>query len=105
ADSDAGRVYLGIDLAGRPLEVHVLDRELIASGAVSNVYRLIRIRKEIAPAPALSLERVAEHRSLLSMAAAVADVPIPALLAGVRCGPDAIVLVYEHRAGNPLTDP
>ena len=72
---------------------------------MSNVYRLIRIRKEIAPAPALSLERVAEHRSLLSMAAAVADVPIPALLAGVRCGPDAIVLVYEHRVGSPLADP
>ncbi|HJQ00800.1 MAG TPA: lysylphosphatidylglycerol synthase transmembrane domain-containing protein [Jatrophihabitans sp.] len=104
-DSDAGRVYQARAVDGRELEVHVLDRELIASGAVSNVYRLIRIRKEIAPAPALSLERVAEHRSLLSMAAAVAEVPIPALLAGVRCGPDAIALVYEHRVGSPLADP
>jgi uncharacterized membrane protein YbhN (UPF0104 family)/tRNA A-37 threonylcarbamoyl transferase component Bud32 len=104
-DSDAGRVYLAIAAGGQALEVHVLDRELIASGAVSNVYRLIRIRKEIAPAPALSLERVAEHRSLLSMASAAADVPMPRLLAGVRCGPDAIVLVYEHRVGSPLVDP
>ena len=105
ADSDAGRVYLATDMAGQALEAHVLDRELIASGAVSNVYRLIRIRKEIAPAPALSLERVAEHRSLLSMATAVAEVPIPRLLAGVRVGPDAIALVYEHRTGTPLADP
>jgi uncharacterized membrane protein YbhN (UPF0104 family) len=105
ADSDAGRVYLATDTTGHALEVHVLDRELIASGAVSNVYRLIRIRKEIAPAPALSLERVAEHRSLLSMATAVAEVPIPRLLAGVRVGPDAIALVYEHRIGEPLADP
>ncbi|MEO9237969.1 MAG: lysylphosphatidylglycerol synthase transmembrane domain-containing protein [Jatrophihabitantaceae bacterium] len=102
---EAGRVYLARTPEGRELAVHVLDRELIASGAVYNLYRLIRIRKEIAPAPALSLERVAEHRSLLSMAAAAADVPIPALLAGVRCGPDAIVLVYEHHRSAPLRAP
>ncbi len=99
----ARRDYLATTGSGEQLEVQVLDRELIASGAVYNVYRLIRIRKEIAPAPALSLERVAEHRTLLAMAVRRVEVPIPALLAGFRCGPDAIVLVYEHRRGRPLT--
>ncbi len=102
---DARRDYLATTDTGAQLEVQVLDRELIASGAIYNVYRLIRIRKEIAPAPALSLERVAEHRTLLAMAAARVDVPVPALLAGVRCGPDAIVLAYEHRVGRPLSNP
>jgi glycosyltransferase 2 family protein len=102
---DARRDYLATTETGEQLEVQVLDRELIASGAIYNVYRLIRIRKEIAPAPALSLERVAEHRTLLAMAVARVEVPIPALLAGVRCGPDAIVLVYEHQVGRPLTAP
>lgn len=105
SDSDAERSYLATTAAGDRLAVHVLDRELIASGAVYNVYRLIRIRTEIAPAPALSLERVAEHRSLLAMAAARAGVPMPRLLAGVRCGPDAIALVYEHRTGRALAEP
>jgi uncharacterized membrane protein YbhN (UPF0104 family) len=102
---DARRDYLATTDSGRRLEVQVLDRESIASGAIYNVYRLIRIRKEIAPAPALSLERVAEHRTLLAMAVARVEVPIPALLAAVRCGPDAIVLVYEHRIGRPLAAP
>ncbi|HEX2903030.1 MAG TPA: flippase-like domain-containing protein [Jatrophihabitans sp.] len=105
SDEDARRDYLATTRTGAQLTVQVLDRELIRSGAVDNVYRLIRIRKEIAPAPALSLERVAEHRSLLAMAVAQAGVPIPALVAGVRCGPDAIVLAYEHRLGRPLVDP
>jgi glycosyltransferase 2 family protein len=99
------RSYLGTDLAGRQLAVHVLDRDLIASGAVYSVYRLIRIRTEIAPSPALSLERVAEHRSLLAMAAAATGVAMPRLLAGVRCGPDAIALVYDRVAGQPLREP
>lgn len=102
---DARRDYLATTDTGAQLEVQVLDRELIASGAIYNVYRLIRIRKEIAPAPALSLERVAEHRTLLAMAVARVEVPIPALLAAVRCGPDAIVLAYEHRVGRPLSNP
>jgi uncharacterized membrane protein YbhN (UPF0104 family) len=104
-EQDTRREYLGTTESGTQLEVLVLDRELITSGAVYNVYRLIRIRKEIAPAPALSLERVAEHRTLLAMAVARAQVPIPELLTGVRCGPDAIVLVYQHRLSRPLERP
>ena len=99
------RSYLGTDTGGRQLQVHVLDRDLIVSGAVYNAYRLARIRTEVAPSPALSLERVAEHRSLLAMAAAAAGVAMPRLLAGVRCGPNAIALVYERVAGSPLAEP
>jgi uncharacterized membrane protein YbhN (UPF0104 family) len=99
------RSYLGADAQGRQLRVHMLDRDLIASGAVYNAYRLVRIRTEVAPSPALSLERVAEHRSLLAMAAAATGVAMPRLLAGVRCGPNAIALVYDRVAGSPLTDP
>lgn len=104
-DGEEHRSYFATDTAGRQLRVHVLDRDLITSGAVYNLYRLIRIRAEIAPAPALSLERVAEHRSLLAMAAAATGVPMPQLIAGVRCGPDAIALVYDRVAGSPLTEP
>ncbi|HEY0168680.1 MAG TPA: lysylphosphatidylglycerol synthase transmembrane domain-containing protein [Jatrophihabitans sp.] len=99
------RSYLGVDSGGRQLKVHVLDRDLVASGAVYNAYRLLRIRAEIASSPALSLERLAEHRSLMAMATAATGVATPRLLAGVRCGADAIVLVYERVAGSPLREP
>ncbi len=104
-DREEHRSYFGIDADGRQLQVHVLDRDLITSGAVYNVYRLIRIRAEIAPSPALSLERVAEHRSLLAMSAAATGVAMPRLVAGVRCGPDAIALVYDRVTAGPLTEP
>jgi uncharacterized membrane protein YbhN (UPF0104 family) len=105
SEDKARRDYLATTADGQQLIVQVLDRETIASGIVYNVYRLIRIRKEIAPAPALSLERVAEHRSLLAMAITQTGVPVPALVAGVRCGPDAVVLAYEHLVGSPLVAP
>ncbi|MEO7262431.1 MAG: lysylphosphatidylglycerol synthase transmembrane domain-containing protein [Jatrophihabitantaceae bacterium] len=99
------RSYLGVDSEGRQLKVHVLDRDLVASGAVYNAYRLIRIRTEIASSPALSIERAAEHRSLLAMAAAATGVAMPRLLAGVRCGADAIALVYDRVTGSALLEP
>jgi glycosyltransferase 2 family protein len=102
---DDHRTYLATTADGGELTVHVLDRDLIASGAVYSVYRLLRLRAEISAAQAISMERVAERRTLLAMLAAVADVPTPRLVAGVSCGPDAIVLAYSHVPGVPLLDP
>jgi uncharacterized membrane protein YbhN (UPF0104 family) len=102
---DDHRVYQAITADGDRLQVLVFDRELVASGAVFNLYRVLRLRAELAPAPALSLERVTEHRSLLALAAQAAGVRTPRLLAGLPCGPDSIVLVYESPAGGPLRAP
>ncbi|MBN9618622.1 MAG: flippase-like domain-containing protein, partial [Actinobacteria bacterium] len=55
--------------------------------------------------PALSLEGIAERRSLLAFAAIAAGVQVPRFLAGVPSGPDTIVLVYEEPGGTPFTDP
>jgi uncharacterized membrane protein YbhN (UPF0104 family) len=105
ADPDDHRAYLATTRAGGRLSVQVFDRELITSGAVYNLYRILRLRAELAPAPALSLERVTEHRTLLAMAARAAGVPTPGLLAGLPCGPDSIVLVYESPVATALRDP
>jgi uncharacterized membrane protein YbhN (UPF0104 family) len=105
AHRDDHRAYLATTAAGERLAVQVFDRELIASGAFYSLYRILRLRTELAPAPALSLERVTEHRTLLSMAAQRAGVPMPELVAGLPCGPDAIVLVYESAVGTALQDP
>jgi uncharacterized membrane protein YbhN (UPF0104 family) len=106
SDEDADhRTYLAATYDGQEFRVHVLDRDLIASGAVYSVYRLMRLRTEITAAPAISMERVAERRSLLAMLAGNAALPTPRLVAGVPCGPDAIVLVYSSVAGVPLEHP
>jgi len=104
-EADYLRVYRGTTADGQQLTVQVFDRELIASGALYNVWRILRLRAELAPAPSLSLERVTEHRTLLAMAAQTIGVPAPRLVAGVPCGPDSIVLVYDVPAGTPLEQP
>jgi uncharacterized protein (TIRG00374 family) len=99
------RTYLATARTGELLTVHVLDRDLIASGALHTVYRLVRVRAEIAPTPALSLERVAERRSLLAMATTAAGAAIPRLVAGVPCGSDTIVLAYQSVHGTTMLAP
>jgi uncharacterized membrane protein YbhN (UPF0104 family) len=96
------RSYQGTTEDGTPITVQVFDRDLVASGVFYSIYRVIRVRSDITPAPALSLDRLAERRSLLAMSATAAGVRIPRLLAGTNCGPDAFVLVYQRLAGTPL---
>ena len=104
-DRDGPREYLATTSGGGRLTVRVFDRDQIASGAAYNVYRILRLRAELAPSPALSLERVTEHSSLLSLAVTAAGVRTPRLVAGAPCGPDTVVLAYESVAGATLRDP
>src|SRR3954471_343239 len=105
AGADGRREYLATTPGGDRLTVRVFDRDLIASGAAYTVYRFLRLRAELAPSPALSLERVTEHSSLLSLAATAAGVATPRLVAGLPCGPDTVVLVYESLPATPLEEP
>src|SRR3954447_3583026 len=105
AGADGRREYLGTTPGGDRLTVRVFDRDLIASGAAYTVYRFLRLRAELAPSPALSLERVTEHSSLLSLAATAAGVATPRLVAGLPCGPDTVVLVYDSLPATPLEEP
>src|SRR4051794_1198913 len=99
------RAYRATTCTGTQLSVQVFDRQLITSGAAYKLYRILRLRADLAPAPALSLERVTEHRSLLALAARAFGVRTPRLLAGLPCGPDSIVLVYEFPDAAVLQDP
>ena len=105
ADQSDHRAFRATASSGAQLDVQVFDRELITSGAAYKLYRIVRLRAELAPAPALSLERVTEHRSLLALAAQALGVRTPRLLAGLPCGPESIVLVYESPDATPLEDP
>jgi uncharacterized membrane protein YbhN (UPF0104 family) len=101
--SDEGhRTFHATTLDGAELTLHVFDRDMITTGALYALYRQIRVRTEITPGPALSLERLAEHRSLLAMCSVAANATVPALVAGVPCGSDTMVLAYERLTGTPL---
>jgi uncharacterized membrane protein YbhN (UPF0104 family) len=99
---DEHREYRGWTRDGQQLIVDVLDRDLVAFGAFYSIYRVIRLRTELARPPLLSLERLAERRSLLAYAMMAAHAPIPRLVAGIPCGADTIVLAYEYVDGVPL---
>ena len=102
---DNYRHYSGVTESGRRLDIHVLDRDLVPSGALYRLYRMVRVQAEVARGPEVSLERTGERRALLSLAAERVNVLCPPLVAGVACGPDAIVLVYESIRGAPLLSP
>lgn len=101
---DAFRRYLGVTSSGHRLDIHVLDRDLVPSGTLYRLYRMVRVRPEATRGPELSLERIGERRSLLSLEARRAGVPTPELIAGVPCGPDAIVLAYGALEGWPVSE-
>ena len=91
--------------SGQRLAVEVFDRDLITSGAAYSLWRRMRIRSALSAPPVLSLERVAERRAVLAYAAMAAGVRVPAFVAGLPCGPDAVILAYEDIGGGRLQDP
>lgn len=99
---DQYRTYLATDATGRRRHVVAMDRDVAASGAIYSLYRRFRLRADVALPAALSLERVAERRAVLALAAQDAGVLVPRLLAGVPCGPECIALAYELVDGTPL---
>lgn len=98
------RAYRADTTDERVLHLHVLDRDLIAVGSFYRVYRSIRLRRDVARAPDLSIDRAAERRVALALGAAAQSDAVPPLLAGVPCGADAIVLVYAERDATPFAD-
>lgn len=98
----AQREFSGVTESGQRLQIIVLDRDMLAPGALYRLYRMLRVRSEVTRGPSLSMERSAERRALLSMAAEKAGLPVPALIAGVPCGPDAVVLVHEAVDATPI---
>lgn len=98
------RGYDGTTRSGSKLAVHVFDRDQLAVGMFARIYNFVRLQREVTRGPEISLESAAERRSLLALAAQDAGVRMPRLLAGVPCGPDAIVLAYDRVEGTPIAE-
>lgn len=104
AVSGEHRSYVAATADGELSRVMVFDRDLIASGRVYSVLRRLRLRAEVALPPPSSLERVAERRALLALGAEAAGARVPSFVAGVPCGTEAIILVYEQVEATTLHD-
>jgi uncharacterized membrane protein YbhN (UPF0104 family) len=101
-DRGTHRRFRAVGASGPSMYIDVLDRDDIAAGWVYRFYRSVRVQSEVAPTPDLSIERTAERRALLALAATRSGARLPNLLAGVPCGPDTIVLAYELHETTPL---
>jgi uncharacterized membrane protein YbhN (UPF0104 family)/tRNA A-37 threonylcarbamoyl transferase component Bud32 len=104
ADVAGSRHYEVTTRDGGELDVVVFDRDQQAAGTFYRLYRLIRVRRQVARGVPLSVERTVERQALLSYATQEANVPTPRLLTAVRVGSEAAVLAYEHCEGTTLAE-
>jgi uncharacterized membrane protein YbhN (UPF0104 family)/tRNA A-37 threonylcarbamoyl transferase component Bud32 len=104
AGVEGSRHYEVMTRSGGQLDVVVFDRDQQAAGTFYRLYRLVRVRRQVARGWPLSVERTVERQALLSYATQDADVPTPRLHTVVRVGPEAAVLAYEHCEGTTLAE-
>jgi glycosyltransferase 2 family protein len=100
--ASAGSRHYALTTETGSLDVVVYDWDQQAAGAIYRVYRSVRVLGQVSRNAPLSVDRVVEHRALLSYAAEDAGAPTPRLRALVRVGPEAAVLAYEHHEGTTL---
>jgi glycosyltransferase 2 family protein len=98
------RRYAAVTPDGGQLDVTVFDRDQQAAGLLYRLYRLIRLRDQVARRAPLSTERLAERRALLSYAVEDAGVRTPRLRAVLRAGPEAMALATDADGGTSLAE-
>ena len=103
-DEDGGthRDYDLVDATGRALRVVVLDGDRQVRGALTRLWRTIRLRG-IEGRPYVPLRQAAERIALLSHAARAAGVRTPAVLA-VTAAQDSMLLVIDPLPAGAASD-
>jgi uncharacterized protein (TIRG00374 family) len=98
------RRYLVVQDRGSPLDVHVIDREQLASGFFYRLWRRLRLRSFAVRRGPLTLREALEREALISYAATASGAASPRLIATSELGPDAAILVYERLEGPALDE-
>ncbi|MCW2526226.1 MAG: hypothetical protein JWM76_1086 [Pseudonocardiales bacterium] len=98
------RRFLAVGTDGRIMDVVVLDRDQSATGWFYGAYRAFRVRPEVATGPEFSIERAAERRTLLALAGQRVGAALPSFRGSAPCGPDAVVLAYDHIEATSLIE-
>ncbi len=100
--TEFGRRYHAQLAGGGELKVVVLDRDLEGAGMATAMWRSLLLRTSVREAN-VNMRRSLEQRALLSYAAQVAGIPVPALLLTSEVGPDSALLVYSRLPGVRLS--
>ena len=100
---DQYRRYL-VETSNGPLGVLVLDRDNEAAGMLARLIARIRTREEVLPRESLNMRRALDQAALLSMAVSRSGARTPRLRQALNIGDDAVVLVFDHIPGRPLSD-
>jgi uncharacterized membrane protein YbhN (UPF0104 family) len=100
---DQYRRYL-VEASNGPLGVLVLDRDNEAAGMLARLIARIRTREEVLPRESLNMRRALDQAALLSMAVSRSGARTPRLRQALNIGDDAVVLVFDHIPGRPLSD-
>ncbi len=98
------RRYTALSTGGTRLDVAVFDRDQRAAGALSRLYRSLRLQEPVAGEAPLSTDRAVERRALMAYAVEDAGVGTPRLRAFVRVGPEAVAQASEQQAGQTLAE-
>ncbi len=98
------RSYVGTEVGGGRVQIVVLDRDKAAGGWLYRAYRSLRLQADAVGEPTLSMERAAERRVLLAIAARDAGASVPRYRASANCGPDTVAIAYEDVCATPLAD-
>ena len=98
-----GRRYAASTRGGERLEVVVLDRDLEGGGALTRVWRTLRLRDDDGGG-GWSMRRSLERAALMSYAARAAHAPVPELLTVTEVGPDSSLLAYRHLEGTTFDE-
>ena len=98
------RSYRGEDRDGQRVQIVVLDGDQAAGGWVYRVYRSVRLQADVVGEPTLSMQRAAESRVLLAVAARDAGAALPRYRASANSGPDTVVIAYDDVATTSFAD-
>ena len=103
-DTEDPVFFDAIDVNGRALVVHVLDRDHEGAGVLQAVWRTVRFREPAARKALVSLRRAVEHEALISAVMAAAGARVQGMVAAVPVEPDAVVLAYVDVPGPTLDE-
>jgi uncharacterized membrane protein YbhN (UPF0104 family) len=98
------RSYRGEDRDGQRIQIVVLDGDQAAGGWVYRAYRSVRLQADVVGEPTLSMQRAAESRVLLAVAARDAGATLPRYRASANCGPDTVVIAYDDVSTTSFAD-
>src|SRR5690349_1089676 len=103
ANDSGDRRYMGTTDT-LPVDVHVIDRDTFGLASGRRFLRVLRLRNGFTRPPALTLRAEIEHRTLMGLLLAQAQIPAPRPVSVCEVGPFAAAISYVEPVGETLAE-